>query len=322
MTTEELRANPMGGSEEDKVVAELDSADEALEVEVSDDRPEGDRVAARDSGAPGNEEDLRGVTKSVQKRINKLKYDYHEERRSKESAERMREEAVRYAQNAAAENKQLRDLVNRGEKVLIGEVQARAQTEVDAAKGRVKKALEEGESDEIVEAQEALAKASYDAQKSAEYQPVSQAQQAQPVRPAPRPPVRRPDPKAADWQKSNEWFGKDKEMSAHAMVVHEIIVGEEGLNPKSDEYYARIDEKMRERFPEKFEGSQDLPGSAPRVDGPNLKPTTVVAPARRNNGASPKKVQLTRTQVALAKRLGVTPEAYAKQVLELERSNG
>jgi len=319
MSTEQLTSNPLGGPEEDKVIAELDSADENLEIEVSDDRPEGDRVAARDLGASGNEEDLRGLTKSVQKRINKLKYDYHEERRSKESAERMREEAVRFAQTTASENKQLRDLVNRGEKVLIEEVQARAQNDVAAAKERVKQALEEGESGEIVEAQEALTKASYEAQKSAEYKPVAQ---AQPAQPAPRPPVRKPDPKAADWQENNPWFGTDREMSSHAMVVHEILVSEEKMDPKSDEYYARIDEKMRERFPEKFEGSQDSPGSDLRADGPSPRPTTVVAPARRNNGASPKKVQLTRTQVALAKRLGVTPEAYAKQVLELERSNG
>tara|TARA_R110000824_G_scaffold151635_2_gene322675 strand:- start:1490 stop:2455 length:966 start_codon:yes stop_codon:yes gene_type:complete len=321
MSTEQLTSNPLGGPEEDKVIAELDSADESLEVEVRDDRPEGDRVASRDPSS-GNDEDLRGVTKSVQKRINKLKYDYHEERRSKESAERMREEAVRFAQTTANENKQLRDLVNRGEKVLIEEVQARAQTDVDAAKGRVKKALEEGESDEIVEAQEAFTKASYEAQRSAEYKPVSQVQPAQPAQPAPRPPVRKPDPKASDWQAENAWFGTDREMSSHAMVVHDIIVKEEHLDPQSDEYYARIDEKMRERFPEKFEGSEGSSRSDLRSDGPSPRPTTVVAAARRNNGAHSMKVQLTRTQVALAKRLGITPEAYAKQVLELERSNG
>jgi len=335
MSTEQLISTPMGDvSREDKVIQEMEEADESpLEVEVFDDRPEEDKVPSRvstEESDVSNEDDLRSVTKSVQKRINKLKYDYHEERRSKESAERMREEAVHYAQHISGENQKLRDLLNRGEKVLIDEVRARAQTEVDSAKEKVKQALDEGESDAIVEAQEALAKASYDVQKATEYQPVTtevtpqgpqgpQAPQAQ----RSRPPVRRPDPEAVEWAKNNSWFGSDKEMTAFAYAAHEVAVTEESLSPSSNEYYARIDQKMRERFPEKFDGdSGRTPGSELRTERTPSRPTTVVAPARRNNGSSPTKIQLTRTQVALAKRLGVTPEAYAKQVLELERNNG
>lgn len=330
MSTEQLLSTPMGsGSREDDIVKEMEAADESpVVVEVMDDRPESDRVSGRVSSDGDNEDDLRDATKSVQKRINKLKYDYHEERRSKEAAHRMREEAVRYAQSSQEENKRLRELLNRGEKVLIDEVRARAQTEVDAAKEKVRQALEEGESSAIVEAQEALAKASYDSHKADEYTPVTtetspQAPPPAPQRQRPVPPVRRPDPKAAEWASRNSWFGQDREMTSFAYAAHETAVKDEGLNPQSDEYYARIDEKMRERFPEKFDGdSGDNPGSELRTEGTPSRPASVVAPARRSNGSKPSKIQLTRTQVALAKRLGITPEAYAKQVLELEKNNG
>ena len=146
MSTEQLLSTPMGsGSREDDIVKEMEAADESpVEVEIKDDRPESDRVSGREVSADDNEDDLRDATKSVQKRINKLKYDYHEERRSKEAADRMREEAVRYAQQTNGENQRLRQLLNRGEKVLIDEVRARTQTEVDSAKEKVRQALEEG----------------------------------------------------------------------------------------------------------------------------------------------------------------------------------
>ncbi len=328
MSTEQLLSTPMGsGSREDEIIEELESAGESpVEIEISDDRPESDRVSERDATSDSNEDDIRDATKSVQKRINKLKYDYHEERRAKESADRMREEAVRYAQQTNGENERLRQLLNRGEKVLIDEVRARAQTEVESAKEKARQALEEGESGAIVEAQEALAKASYDSQKADEYMPVTTETSPQaplPPQQRPAPPVRRPDPQAAEWANRNSWFGTDREMTAFAYAVHETAVSQEKLSPTSSEYYARIDEKMRERFPEKFDGnSGGNSGSELRTEGTPSRPASVVAPARRNNGSRPTKIQLTRTQVALAKRLGITPEAYAKQVLELERNNG
>ena len=114
-------------------------------------------------------------------------------------------------------------------------------------------------------------------------------------------------------------------MTSFAYGVHDTLVGQEGLNPSSDAYYRRIDEKMRERFPEKFGGEEvtaEVPQGDSRQTGTPRRPSTVVAPATRSNGAGPRKVQLTATQVRLAKRLGVTPEQYARQVLELEKANG
>ena len=333
MSTEQLIGEPLiDATAEDSVIAELESEDASdLSVEIVDDRPEGDRVAGRDPSASDHDSEVRGESQSVQKRINKLKYDYHEERRAKESSERLRDEAVSYARQISSENDNLRKLVNQGEKVLIDQVRARTQTDVGAAKDKVRQALEDGDSGAIVEAQEELARASYESQKANDYEPVTDTQTAgRPAPPAQRPPAPKPDPKAVEWSGNNTWFGSDKEMTAFAYAVHETAVGQEGLNPNSEAYYARIDEKMKERFPEKFEQeTQSIDGdtdvvsvSVPRKGGPPSRPTPVVAPARRNNGSVPKKIQLTRTQVALAKRLGVTPEDYARQVLALEKANG
>jgi hypothetical protein len=312
---------------------EVTIEEDELEISVVDDTPDYDKGRSEPFPGDQHEEEMKNVSASVQKRINKLKYDYHEERRRKETASRMQTEAVGYAQKVAEENKQLRELLNRGEQVLIDEVKSRTASEVEAAKRAVAKAHEEGDSEMIANAQEMLSKASYDSNKAAEYAPVTGqetqvAPQPQP-QPQPRPPV---DPKASEWASKNAWFGKDGEMTAFAYAAHETVVGGEGIDPTTAQYYKRIDEKMRERFPEKFDGQSaqeattsvvvDGAGSDLRPGGVQRKPTTVVAPARRNNGAKPRKVQLTKTQVSLAKRLGVTPEQYAKQVLALEQTNG
>jgi len=315
---------------------------EAVEIDIIDDVPEEDQGRSEEYSEDQHEAEMKNVSASVQKRINKLKYDFHEERRRKESASRMQTEAVGYAQKVAEENKQLRELLNRGEQVLIDEVKSRTASELESAKRSVVKAHEEGDAEMIADAQEMLSKASYEQNKASEYAPVTnqnteiaepaqqqqqrQQRQQQQQRQAPA------DPMATKWFGKNQWFGKDREMTAFAYAAHETIVGGEGINPSTDAYYKRVDAKMRERFPEKFDGRSaqeattsvvvDGAGSDLRPGGVQRKPTTVVAPARRNNGAKPRKVQLTKTQVSLAKRLGVTPEQYAKQVLALEQTNG
>ena len=322
---EEMVSNPLGTPDEDIAEAAVvpDPAPD-LEVEVVDDRPEEDRVSPRQTSGEHDDE-LQDVSRSVKKRINKLKYEFHEERRKREENERLQNEAVRYAQNVSKENEQLRSLLNHGESLLIDEVKARATTEIDSAKNNYRVALEAGDSDAIVEAQQALANASYDVKKADEYSPVTAPQSA--IRPpsvSPKPKVQA-DPKAQAWAGNNPWFNSDREMTSFAYGVHDTLVGQEGLNPSSDAYYRRIDEKMRERFPEKFGGEEvtaEVPQGDSRQKGTPRRPSTVVAPATRSNGAGPRKVQLTATQVRLAKRLGVTPEQYARQVLELEKANG
>tara|TARA_R110001599_G_scaffold21499_3_gene80469 strand:- start:3617 stop:4564 length:948 start_codon:yes stop_codon:yes gene_type:complete len=313
MSTEQIVSSPLSDAEENDEVLE----DSGFEIDIVDDTPEEDRgrIPPVDRTAKEHEEELAGVSTNVQKRIKKLKYDFHEERRAKENSARMRDEAVVYAQKIHKENQKLRDLVNRGEQVLVDEVKQRTEKELESAKFQLKRAHEEGDPDSIVGAQELLAKAAYDSQKAQEYIPspepeaVPEYQPRKQVNP-------NPDPKAADWAKENPWFKTDKEMTAVALAVHEDLVTQ-GVDTKSDDYYQAIDQRVRDRFPEKF-GGDDQDDPVLRSDENRRKPSTVVAPARRTTGARPRKVQLTKTQVSLAKRLGISPEEYAKQLLKLE----
>lgn len=313
MSTEQIVSSPLSDAEENDEVLE----DSGFEIDIVDDTPEEDRgrIPPVDRTAKEHEEELAGVSTNVQKRIKKLKYDFHEERRAKENSARMRDEAVVYAQKIHKENQKLRDLVNRGEQVLVDEVKQRTEKELESARFQLKRAHEEGDPDSIVGAQELLAKAAYDSQKAQEYIPspepeaVPEYQPRKQVNP-------NPDPKAADWAKQNPWFKTDKEMTAVALAVHEDLVTQ-GVDTKSDDYYQAIDQRVRDRFPEKF-GGDDQDDPVLRSDENRRKPSTVVAPARRTTGARPRKVQLTKTQVSLAKRLGISPEEYAKQLLKLE----
>lgn len=290
-----------------------------IEVEVVDDVPEEDRGRP----APGDVSSGDDSSNPVGKRINKLKAQYHQERRAKETHQRMQSEAVKYAQRVARENQDLKSLLNQGEKMLIDEVKARASTDVGRAKDQYRSAIESGDTESIVEAQEALSDASYESKKAEEYVPVTD--QAAPVQPMPaqqlQVPQRKPDAKAQQWASRNEWFGSDREMTAYAQAFHETLVTDEKMDPSSEEYYQRIDSTMRERFPEKFDEPASTQVEPSRKQEAHRR-SSIVAPARRDSGGSAqRKVQLTATQVALAKRLGVTPEQYARQVLELERSN-
>jgi hypothetical protein len=325
MSNEQFVSSPMGSENEE--AAEVQETEEDFTIDVLDDTPEEDRNRkAPAQGSPDHDEELKSVSNSVQKRIKKLKFDYHEERRNKENAARMRDEAVTYAKKIADENKQLRDLLNKGEQVLIDEVKSRTENDVLSAKEKLKRAHEEGDTDALADAQEQLARAAYDARKAAEFQPISPTPEQQPEpQPQAAPQQAAPDPKATQWANRNPWFQTDREMTAFVFAVHEGLI-KQGVNPSSDQYYSLIDQKMQERFPEKFEGlsgeSQVSQESSLRPDGAPRKPSAVVAPARRASGAKGRKIQMTKTQVALAKRLGITPEQYAKQVLELEKANG
>ena len=320
MSTEQIVSSPMSDAPKDDEVLD----EPGLEVDIVDDTPEEDRgrIPPESRSAEEHEEELTNVSNNVQKRIKKLKYDFHEERRAKEASSRMRDEAISYAQKVQKENQKLRELVNRGEQVLVDEVKNRTQKELEAAKLQLKRAHEEGDPDSIVGAQELLARAAYESQKAQEYIPAPEPEKVSEYQPR----QAQPDPKAAKWARENPWFRSDKEMTAVALAVHEDLVTQ-GVDTKSDDYYQAIDNRIRERFPEKFGGDVQEDVEIPedpalRSDENRRKPSTVVAPAKRSSGAKPRKVQLTKTQVALAKRLGISPESYAKQLLKLENQNG
>jgi hypothetical protein len=329
MSEEQMEEQTM--STEDKffgVKTTIGGEQSDVDVEVVDDRPPEDRrpPAKEAKEEEGGDEELEGYSDKVKKRINKLRYQQHEERRQREAAEKMREEAVRVAQKYADENKKYHAIIEEGEQYLVHQIRERANLALEQAKSHYRQAYEEGNTDKVVEAQEAMIKAQSEFQ-SADYQmnqmnAERQRLAQQPQRfPEPQPPVQQPQPqvqappqpteKAAKWAQDNPWFGQEKDMTALAYGVHERLVRDEGYDPNSDEYFETIDRTMRSKFPEYF-GDEEVSTEEPVTKSPPV----VTAPSSRNNGAKPRKVKLTRTQLSLAKRLGLTPEQYANQLVK------
>lgn len=305
-----------------------------VDVEVVDDRPPEDRrPPAKETKAPPKSEqsddELEGYSEKVKKRINKLRYQQHEERRQREEAERLREEAIRVAQQYAEQSRQYQKVIQEGEQYLVHQIRERASMAVDQAKNSYRQAYEEGNTDKILEAQEAMINAQSEL-KSADYQlneiksrPKPEQLRAQPQpQPQPQPQQQKPpepSPKAVMWSEQNPWFGKEKDMTALAYGVHEKLVRDEGYDPNSNEYFDAIDRAMRSRFPDYFgegDSGSDQSSQDERSSSTSRSPSVVVAPSSRNNGAKPRKVRLSRTQIALAKRLGLTAEQYANQLIK------
>ena len=295
---------------------------EELFIEEEDDTPPEDRgkePLPEEIVKEVEEDTLEGYSERVKQRMAQLKKMHHDERREKEKAERERQEAVTYAQKVAGENKKLQTTLSTGEEDYIKTLVSASETELNLAKRDYKEAYESGDTEKIVEAQGAmnsaqmkLAQASglkpqYTTSQTPENSVESNQQQV-------RPQVAKPDAKAQAWQDTNTWFGKDEEMTSLALGVHEKLV-RNGLSPTSDEYYRRIDETMQKRFPENF-GDNSLEPDRPA----QRKPSNVVAPATRST--APKKVRLSKTQVAFAKKLKLTPEQYAREMIKLENANG
>jgi hypothetical protein len=287
--------------------------DDDFEVEVVDDTPESDRGKPRradnaEAQVPDDDE-IQSYSEGVQKRIKQLKFEYHEERRRKEEAARLQDEALRYAQQVKAENERLRRTLEEGESVLVTQAKGRVTAELDKAKAAYKAAYEIGDADALIEAQERLSALQVEKARYDNYRP-QQRQQAAPqpqyAQPQPQPP--KPDAKALEWAKRNTWFERDAEMTGYAYGLHEKLV-RSGVDPRSDEYYNQIDRAVRRVFPDKFDDGI-IEEAAPQRQAGN-----VVAPAARS-GKKPRKVQLTSTQVALAKRLGLSNEQYAAQLMK------
>jgi hypothetical protein len=306
-----------------------ESQDSDIDVEVVDDRPPEDRrpPAKESKPEPSDDEELEGYSEKVKKRINKLRYQQHEERRQREEAERLREEAIRVAQKYADQSKQYHKIIQEGEQYLVHQIRERASMAVDQAKNSYRQAYEEGNTDKILEAQEALINAQSEL-KSADYQlneikhrPKQAPEEFKAPEPQ-QPQVHKPpepSAKALKWSQENPWFGQEKDMTALAYGVHEKLIRDEGFDPNSDEYFEAIDRTMRSRFPDYFgegDSGSDEPSQDEQSSSTSRSPSVVVAPSSRNNGAKPRKVRLSRTQIALAKRLGLTAEQYANQLIK------
>jgi hypothetical protein len=288
--------------------------DDNLEIEVVDDTPEKDRnrTPMKDQPADVTEEELnRYSDQKLKDRLAHLGKGIHETRRAKEAAEREKEEALRLAQSVIEENKKLKGSLAKGNEALLDQAKHTLKLDVENAKKQYKEAYEAGDSEALVAAQELLTDTKFKLDRVENFKPTLQDDENS-VQIEPEVPY---DAKAQAWKENNQWFGEDEEMTAVALALHQKLV-KSGVNTRSDEYYKRIDARMKQVFPENFD-SED------RVDESekSRKSSSVVAPVTRS--VAPKKITLTTTQVALAKKLGVPIELYAKKVAEeMRKQNG
>ena len=301
-----------------KIEAKADDFD----LEIEDDTPPEDRdrePLPKEVVEEIEKDDLSDYSDRVKQRLSQLKKVYHDERRAKEQADREREEAIKFAQQVAYENKKLKTTLSSGEEEYVKAVHSSLEQQFMIAQRDYREAYDSGDTDKILNAQTRMNDAQLRLSQIQQYQPqykqtLQNEQNDVYLNHTPQPKTIKADDKALKWQSKNDWFGKDEEMTSLALGVHEKLV-RSGIDPASDEYYRRIDSTMQKRFPEYFgDDSLDEETPAPR------KPSTVVAPASRST--APKKVRLTKTQVALAKKFGLTPEQYARETLKLERTNG
>jgi len=300
----------------------VDVAEEGdVEIEVVDDTPKKDRNRKpSDPPEEVTDEELEDYSEKVRKRIKHFSKGYHDERRAKEAALRERQELERMAQTLMEENKRLKGDNNKSRTMLLDQAKRNAAAEMEAAKRSYKNAYESGDSEAVLAAQEALTNAKIKADKLENFKlpplqeedsdlqrNVSEAPQQQ-AAPVPR------DERATSWAEQNTWFGTDDEMTAYALGLHNKLV-KQGVDPTSDDYYETIDSRMRAVFPDNFEVSEEEDYT--EEVKPTKRAANVVAPATRST--APKKVKLTQSQVAIAKRLGISLKDYAEQAAMLRK---
>ena len=297
------------------------NAEPEIEIEIEDDAPAEDR-GRQPLPKPLVEElekdELDQYDDNVKTKLKQMRKVWHDERREKESALREQQEAVTLAQRLLEENKRIKGILTNGEKEYVSTIQSNADMELKIAQRAYKEAYEAGDSDKMMEANQALQMANLKSIQVKNFRMPSlqeeefQVQQQQ-VQYQPAPNIPEPDNKAVSWQKRNSWFGQDRSMTAFALGLHEDL-RDNGVEVGSDEYYRELDNTMRKRFSEKFESQED------NRQQTRTRPGTVVAPAVRST--APHKVKLKQSQVNLARKLGLTPEQYVKAQLELEARNG
>ena len=291
-----------------------------VEIDIVDDTPEQDRGRRpldKEVADPTDDE-IESYTQGAQKRIKELTHARHDERRAKEALLREKQELERLAQHYVSENNKLKQYVSNGTEQYGAMAKSAAEAELDKARRDYKAAQESFDSDAILAAQEALFEAKTKVQNAQNFRPpplqnenyeVQQRQQApEPVR---------ADEKTLRWQAKNQWFGTDgfEEVTSFALGLHQKLVNN-GVDPRSDDYFEQIDARVKSKFPEVFGGSDERPRSSetPR------RPSSVVAPASRSTGT--RKIQLTPSQAALIKKYNLDPKKYVAEVLKLENQNG
>lgn len=303
---------------EDKVEVSVEG-DVEIEVDIVDDAPPEDRnvnplpEAIKDDLEKADES--AEYSKNVKQKFTQYKKAWHDERRAKEAALREQQEALAAAQRMLDENNRLKAVLHNGEKELISTYQTTAEMELDKAERSYKEAYDSGDSEKLLDAQKEIVRAQIKLDKAKNFQPTVQSQQSnvQYQQPA----QQQLDPKVANWVSNNQWFvdPNKRAMRRFAEGVHEDLEARFGRGYiGTDEYYANINKEVKARFPEEFGGT-----SKNEVT-PRTKPSTVVAPVKRST--APKQVVLTQSAANIAKKLGITPQQYAKEFLKLEANNG
>jgi len=288
-----------------------------VEIEIEDDTPTEDRGRTpmpKELVQELEQDELESYDDNVKSRLKQMRKVWHDERREKEAALREQQEALTFAKKLLDENKRIKEILTTGEKEYVATAQNAANLELEAAKRAYREAYDAGDTDKLVEAQQALQEANLKLIQVKNFKMPSLQEEEVPVqkRQESAPAVSdvpKPDTKALAWQERNEWFGKHRGMTAYALGLHEEL-RENGVEVGSEDYYRTLDKTMRKRFPEAFEAEEPV----------KPKAGTVVAPAVRSTSSN--KIRLKASQVQLAKKLGLTPEQYAKEALKLESRNG
>jgi hypothetical protein len=279
------------------------------EIEVIDDTPEQDKNRTpQDPPKEVTDEELEKYTdQRLKTRLAHLGRGYHDERRAKEAALREKEEAIKVAQQIVEENKKLKGSLHQGQSALLEQAKKVVANEMEQAKRKFKAAYESGDADALTAAQEEMTMVKMKAERVNNFRPAPLQEEKTEVQLPKSQPAPRLDEKTRNWTEKNTWFGPNKKMTAYALGLHDELVAK-GYNSGSDDYYKEIDAEMKNRFSDVFESdkSEDAP-SSPRK-------SNVVAPATRST--APRKVVLTKSQVEIAKRLGVPLELYARKVAE------
>jgi hypothetical protein len=295
------------------------------DLEIVDDTPPQDRGRKPMETPPEDvtDEELASYDEKVQKRLKKFTKGYHDERRAKEEALRERQAAEEFARQMYEENKKLQQQLAEGSKLYIEQGKTAAQLELETAERRYREAYESGNTDAIIEAQKQIAQATLKLDKAENLRPIEVEEKPEYIPPKQATPPR--DVKLQQWLDENPWYGDQDDpehtvMSATALGVHTSLVKQYGQGfVGTADYYEKINSRMRKSFPDYFRSQQDPQETEEeepqqRQTTSRAKPATVVAPATRST--SPKKVKLNASQVAIAKRLGVPLELYAKKVAE------
>lgn len=309
---DEVDAKDKNKPEDDDFSFEVEG--EGADIQVVDDTPPEDRGRRLMDEPPKDfaEDELNKYEESVRKRIQHFTKGYHEERRAKETALREKEEAVRAAQAIVEENKKLKGSLSQGQTALLEQAKKVVANELDQAKRKYKEAYESGDPDAVVAAQEELTAAKIKSERVNNFKPAPsqieetdvQTQEKERTTNVSNVPV---DHKALAWQDKNKsWFGVDEEMTSFAYGFHAKLI-KQGVDPQSEEYYEKLNSRLKQVFPDAFESEKP-------VDAPTPPKKSNVAPATRST--APKKIVLTQTQVNIAKRLGVPLDLYARKVAE------